>query len=244
MDLATLLGLPEAGGWALFALATLALNATPGVDLLLVGSRTLQHGARAGLAAAAGVCVGCLGHTAAVAVGLAAVLAASPAAFRVLEVAGAVYLAWLAIGLLRQAMRAPADSAAGARAEPPAPVAAGVSAAFRAGVLTNLLNPKVALFFLAFLPQFVSATAPAAAGGLAVMGLAFVGQSFVFLVVLVAVIAGLAQRVRQGLASRPSARSGGLAGRVAAGVGGLLFLAMALRLAGDVWPSSLSGASR
>lgn len=231
-----LLGLPDAHGWALFALATLALNATPGVDLLLVGGRTLQHGARAGLAAAAGVCAGCLGHTVAVAVGLAAVLAASPGAFAVLKALGAAYLAWLAVGLLRQALRRPvATGPAGDAPAPPVPP--GLAAAFRTGVLTNLLNPKVALFFLAFLPQFVSPQAPWAAGGLAVLGLAFVLQSLAFLAAVVLGLALVARGLRRGLGHR-AAGGGGWPGRVAAGVGGLLFLGLALRLATDALPTA------
>src|SRR5215470_14121752 len=90
---------------ALFLLATLVLNATPGVDLLLTLSRTLQGGARAGIAAALGISSGCLVHTLAGALGLAPLLAASALAFSLIKWVGAAYLLWLAFGMLREALR-------------------------------------------------------------------------------------------------------------------------------------------
>ncbi len=190
------------------------LNATPGVDFLLTVSRTLQGGARAGLAAAAGISAGCVVHTLAAAFGVAALLAVHPAAFTALQWAGAAYLAWLGLGLLRQAWR-PAPSAA-AMTERAAP---SRWADFRTGFVTNALNPKVAFFFLAFLPQFVPAGSETKTLSFLALGGWFIVQSFVFLALLVALAARLAR-----LGGSPLAR------RVLAATGGVLFVALALRL--------------
>ena len=205
----------------LFMAAVLVLNATPGVDLLLTVSRTAQSGVRAGLMAALGINAGCALHALAAAFGLAALLAWSAAAFSVLKWAGAAYLLWLAFGMLRSAWRGPVPSAA-ARAEGAAvaPVASA-AADFRRGLLTNLLNPKVALFMLAFLPQFIPAQATHKTLAFLALGLLFIVQSLLFLLVVVALTARLS---RLPLLAR-SAR-----GLQAAG--GLLFIALAVRLAG------------
>src|SRR4051794_30616209 len=132
--------LPAPPELALFAGAVFVLNATPGVDFLLTVSRTLAGGVRAGIAAAAGIGAGCVVHALAAAFGLAALLALHPEAFAAIRWAGAAYLAWLGVGLLRQALgAAPAGAPAAAASAAPAPA----SAHFRAGLLTNLLNPKI-----------------------------------------------------------------------------------------------------
>jgi threonine/homoserine/homoserine lactone efflux protein len=128
-----------------FALSVV-LGLTPGPDNLFVAMQAATHGRRAGLAVVLGLCTGLLGHTAAVALGLAAVFAASATAFTVFKVMGAAYLAWLAW----QAWRAPVGASAGER-----PPAASWRRLYGRGVFMNLTNPKVALFFLALLPQFV-----------------------------------------------------------------------------------------
>ncbi len=97
--------LPGAAEAAVFATAVFILNATPGVDFLLTVSRTLQGGARAGLAAVAGINTGCVVHALAAAFGLATLLAVNPGAFRLIQWAGAAYLIWLGMGLLREARR-------------------------------------------------------------------------------------------------------------------------------------------
>ena len=199
----------------LFAIAVLVLNATPGVDFLLTVSRTLQGGARAGVAAALGINAGCVVHALAAAFGLAALLALYPAAFQVVQWAGAAYLVWLGAGMLWQALRGGAGRAAGAA---PA-LARSFAADFRVGLLTNVLNPKVAFFFLAFLPQFVPAASPQKTLSFLLLGAWFVVQGFFFLILLVALAARLSKlgasgRVRQ----------------VLNGLGGVLFIALALRL--------------
>lgn len=191
-----LAGTREAG---LFALAVLVLNATPGVDLLLTVARTLHGGARAGLAAAAGIELGCVVHALAAAFGLAALLAVSPLAFAAIKWAGAAYLAWLALGMARSAWRGAQASAADTGvAAPTAPTAPRWSDDLRRGFLTNVLNPKVALFFLAFLPQFIAPTAPHKTLSFLALGAWFVAQSAIFL----AVVVWLAARARR-LGTRP-----------------------------------------
>jgi threonine/homoserine/homoserine lactone efflux protein len=120
--------------------------------MLFVIGQTLAGGARRGWAAMFGIVTGAMVHIALAASGVAALLAASPALFEALRIAGALYLLWLAWGALRAAWQG------GATLRPAAPA----HAAFRDGLVTNLTNPKVILFFLAFLPQFVDpARAPA-----------------------------------------------------------------------------------
>ena len=126
--------------------ASVLLGLSPGPDNLFVLMQSATHGRRAGILVVLGLCTGLLGHTAAVALGLAAVVATSAIAFTVLKFVGAAYLLYLAWS----AWRAPAARASGAVPQPQS----GSSLYWR-GVLMNLSNPKVALFFLAFLPQFV-----------------------------------------------------------------------------------------
>jgi threonine/homoserine/homoserine lactone efflux protein len=207
------LGLDSAQDLLLFMAAVAVLNATPGVDLLLAVTRTLQAGARAGVAAALGINAGCVVHAVAAAFGLAALLAVSSAAFGAVKWLGAAYLLWLALGMARAAWRGAASETT------PTTLRRSAWADFRVGVLTNLLNPKVALFFLAFLPQFI---APATAHKtLAFLGLGamFVVQSLLFLLAVVAVAA----RLRR-LPASP------VAGRWLQGGGAMLFAALALRL--------------
>jgi threonine/homoserine/homoserine lactone efflux protein len=138
----------------LFVLAGVLLNVTPGPDMLYIIGRSTTQGWRAGAAAALGIGAGCLVHIAAAALGLSAVLATSAAAFAVLKIAGATYLVYVGISLILSS-RAAAKTA-------PTAVTARVTlrAVFVQGFFTNVLNPKVALFFLAFLPQFIDADAP------------------------------------------------------------------------------------
>ena len=207
--------LPGPAQAVVFAGAVFVLNATPGVDFLLTVSRTLQGGARAGVAAALGISAGCVVHALAAAFGLAALLAVHPGAFLLIQWAGAAYLAWLGLGLLQQAWRGADSGPAG----PTAVAARPGWAEFRTGLLTNVLNPKVALFFLAFLPQFVPAASPSKTVSFLLLGAWFVLQGTVFLLGLVVVCAQLGR-----LRTRPVLQ------RAVRGTGGLLFLALAVRL--------------
>lgn len=159
---------------ALFVVACVLLAITPGPDSTLVFAQSLRHGARGGLVAALGVITGCLVHITAASVGLSAILAASATAFSVVKWAGAAYLAFIGLRTILAAGRAASAAAQ------PRPLRA--SSVFWTGFLTNVLNPKVAVFFLAFLPQFVSAGTAYAPLGFAVLGLIFLVIGFLWLI--------------------------------------------------------------
>ena len=180
---------PSAESLALFLGAALILNLTPGPDMTYVAARSIHEGRQAGVVSALGVAVGSFGHVAAVALGLAALLAAVPIAYDILRIAGALYLVVLGFSFV---FRTPEEQQAGRRAR------AGLKIAFVQGVITNLLNPKVALFFLAFLPQFVDLDAGPAVPQIIVLGLLFNVQG-----TLVNVgVALLASRMTRALRSR------------------------------------------
>jgi threonine/homoserine/homoserine lactone efflux protein len=143
---AEVLVMPDLANYLLFLAASTALILVPGPAQALVLARTLAAGPRAGALTAVGLNVGTLCHSLAAALGLSAVLATSALAFAVVKYAGAAYLLWLGIRALGTRER-PAGGA------PPAPASA--RATFGQAVATGILNPKIALFFLAFLPQFV-----------------------------------------------------------------------------------------
>ncbi len=175
-----------------FAATVFVVNATPGVDMMLALTRTLRHGVAGGIAAAMGVIAGCVVHTLIAAFGLAALLAASATAFALVKWVGAGYLLWLAIGMLRASASASAPSAGGAVA-PAVDRAAdpGLRRLFRQGVLTNVLNPKIAIFFLALLPQFIDAGAPDKLLAFLFLGAWFVVQGALFLIAFVLLVAPL-----------------------------------------------------
>jgi threonine/homoserine/homoserine lactone efflux protein len=138
----------------LFILSGLLLNITPGQDTLYIVGRSSAQGARAGAVAALGIGSGALVHICAAALGLSAILAASATLFNALKITGAVYLLYVGIGLIRSAGTIASAAIATDRRRIP------MRGIFLQGFLTNVLNPKVALFFLAFLPQFVDSAAP------------------------------------------------------------------------------------
>ena len=149
----------------LFVLGGLLLNVTPGPDTLYIVARSTTQGFRIGAVAALGIGAGTLVHISAAALGLSALLAASAGAFTVVKVLGALYLLYLGISLLLSHHR----NAPGREVMP----AARVRVVFLQGFLTNVLNPKVALFFLALLPQFIAVDAPSKALALLFLGLIF-----------------------------------------------------------------------
>ncbi len=132
----------------LFVISGLLLNMTPGPDSILIMARSAGQGFKAGVAAVLGICSGTCVHIAAAAFGLSALLATSAEAFLLIKLLGAAYLLYIGVQMLRTKT---ANSTAQA-----APAPASLGAIYRQGLLTNVLNPKVALFFLAFLPQFVA----------------------------------------------------------------------------------------
>lgn len=156
--------LPALPSLLAFVAAGLALNLTPGPDMLYCAARGTAGGRRAGIASALGIGAGALVHTAFAALGLAALLMASSLAYEAIRWGGAVYLLWIAWQTWRQG-ELPPD----ARDVAPA----GLLRVFAQGALINILNPKVALFFLAFLPQFVDPAGGNVALKLVVLGLIF-----------------------------------------------------------------------
>jgi threonine/homoserine/homoserine lactone efflux protein len=169
---------------ALFAATVFVLNATPGVDMAYTVASTLRGGWRQGVAAAVGIMAGCVLHTLAAAFGLAALLATSAEAFTVVKLVGAAYLLYVAWGMARAGLKPVA-----AAAEVIAPPSLWRTA--RQGFFTNALNPKVALFFLALLPQFIAADAPDKTLAFLFLGGWFIVQGLLFLLALIALVAPL-----------------------------------------------------
>ena len=216
---------------AFFGVAVL-LALTPGPDNIFVLVQSAQRGWRAGMAVVLGLCAGLVVHTAAVALGLAAVFAASALAFTVLKFCGAAYLAWLAWHSLRAKEEgveaATVEAGATVPDAPGSPAVRSVALAppsmarmVRRGMLMNLTNPKVLVFFLAFLPQFADPARGSVALQLMVLGVVFmVATLLVFgaIACFSGAFGALLQR---------SARAQRLLNRVA----GLVFLGLALRLA-------------
>lgn len=205
----------------LFIAAGLLLNITPGPDMLFIVGRATAQGVRAGVAAALGIAAGCLVHTAAVAAGIAALLAASSAAFDLIKLAGAAYLLYLGLRLLQSSLSPSPPSPAAVPVTAAAPHAAPVAPVFWQGFVTNVLNPKVALFFLALLPQFVAPGAASKSLALAALGLLFALNSLLVIVPL----AWLAGRAGRRLARGAQAK------RWLDRALGVLFIGLALRLA-------------
>ena len=196
---------------ALFLSAALLLNLTPGPDMLFVAGASAARGRRAGVLAALGVGLGCGVHIALAAVGLSALLATSALAFGVVKWLGAAYLVWTGLSMLR--------------ARPAAPAAAPATrAVFWQGALTNALNPKVALFFLAFLPQFVDAGAPQQAVAFVALGVLFTASGTVVNVIVALAAGNIAGALAAGGA-------GGRDGPWLQRAAGALFIGLGVKLA-------------
>ena len=179
--------MPAPHALALFMLAALALYLTPGPDMLYVTARSVSDGRRAGIVAALGIGTGTLVHITALALGLAALLAAVPLAYDALRIAGAVYLLVIGVQLLFRPRRAAVTAVV-------AP--ASYKTIFAQAVVTNVLNPKVALFFLAFLPQFVDAAAGPAVAQVVLLGLLFDVQGTAVNVAVALLASGTTHRLR------------------------------------------------
>jgi len=157
--------MPDLPQLLLFMAAGWLLNLTPGPDVLYIVTSALRSGARAGAVAALGIVSGCFVHVFAAAIGVSALLATSATAFTVLKWIGAAYLLWMGVRLLRSV---PAPLVL-----QPASGEVPLWRVYRRGFLTNVLNPKVALFFLAFVPQFIPPDAPDKALAFLLLGLIF-----------------------------------------------------------------------
>jgi len=198
----------------LFITTAIVLVLTPGQDTFFIIGRSLASGRPAGIAAALGITAGSIGHTVLAALGLSALLATSPYAFMAVKFAGAAYLLYIGI----RALLSRSNGLPGTETANPDD---GRWAAFRQGIVTNLLNPKVALFFLALMPQFISADSTNKVGAFL-----FLGASFMTLGLLWCLVLAIgAARLRSAFLRRPSLAS------VLNKIAGSMFIALGLRLA-------------
>lgn len=198
----------------LFMLTGALLNLAPGQDTFYIVGRSLAQGTRIGVVSALGINAGSVVHTLAAAIGLSAILAASASAFMALKLIGAVYLVYLGVRML---------VTSGSTSGPTAALPAGSSwTAFRQGMLTNLLNPKVAIFFLAFMPQFIAAQSTTKVLAFLALGATFVCTGTTWCLIL----AFAAGKMRDSLVRHP--KRGALIARAAGGAFVLLGLRLAL----------------
>ena len=203
-----MLGIVGYGG---FVASAAALCLTPGIDTVYILTRTMAGGRREGLASALGINTGLVVHTVLVAAGLSLVLAASPVAFGAIKVAGAAYLAVMGV---RSILSGGSSLSVGEKDEG-APAASALRV-YAQGVLTNVLNPKIILFFLALLPQFVATPNDFGPLPFLALGLTYVALSTLWTVVIVAVASPFSRLLAT------SSR----AGRVTSVVSGLVYIAL------------------
>jgi threonine/homoserine/homoserine lactone efflux protein len=200
----------------LFVVSGLLLNITPGQDTLYIVTRSVAQGRAAGLWSVLGIASGSVLHTLAAAFGLSAILATSAHAFTIVKLAGAAYLVYLGVKML---LERPSPSPAGV--EPPLRHESAW-AIYRAAMLTNVLNPKVALFFLAFLPQFVAPEASSRVAAFLFLGAVFVFNGTLWCLVLVLGASALSSRLRRSAAGARRLRQA--TGAVFVGLGARLAL--------------------
>ncbi|MCU9958133.1 LysE family translocator [Burkholderia sp. BKH01] len=179
-----------------FVLAVFLLNVTPGPDTAYIVGRSVAQGRGAGLMSALGISVGCCVHALACAFGLTALLAASAAAFTVIKLVGAAYLIYLGVRMIVAKQAAAPSGAAAAQAAKP------LRQLFMQGFWTNVLNPKVVLFFVSFFPQFVSVDSPHKALAFLTLGAVFVAMSTVW----TSLVAWVAGSVTQRFSGKPGVK--------------------------------------
>ena len=173
---------------ALFLVASAFLTIAPGPDVVYVLTRGIAQGRKAGFAAALGFAAGCIFHTLLAALGIAAIIRSSPLAFDLVRYAGAAYLVWIGI----QAIRHASAFSLGAERDERA-----LWTIFRQSVIGNALNPKVTLFFLSFLPQFVNAEAGRIGTQMALLGIVFMAQTVVIFGLVAFFSGGIGNWVRR-----------------------------------------------
>jgi len=208
-----LIGMLGIHDYWLFVLAGVLLNLTPGQDTFYILGSSIAQGRRVGVASALGICSGCVVHTLAAAAGLSAILATSATAFTIVKLVGAGYLIYLGIRFILARDQSASISAHEAPRQ--------AWKAFRQGVVTNVLNPKVALFFLAFLPQFIDPASPTKVAAFIALGLTFIATGTTWCLFL----AIAAASVRRFFAGHPRAYT-----RLSQAAG-TLFVALGFRLA-------------
>jgi RhtB (resistance to homoserine/threonine) family protein len=174
--------------FGLFLAAGILLNLTPGPDTVYILGRSIAQGREAGIASALGICVGSIFHSCAAALGLSAILATSAVAFAAIKLLGGAYLIFLGIKMLldrRRQLSLPSNFRRRT-----------TIAAFRQGVFTNVLNPKVALFFLAFLPQFIDPASNMKVFAFLMLGLTFVTTGTIWCLILAWFASAFSERLR------------------------------------------------
>ena len=174
--------------FGLFLTAAILLNLTPGPDTVYILGRSAAQGREAGIASALGICLGSIFHTCGAALGLSAILATSALAFGAIKLLGGAYLVFLGIKMIldrRKHLSLPSNFRRRA-----------VAAAFRQGVLTNILNPKVALFFLAFLPQFINPASNIKVLAFLMLGFTFVTTGTLWCLILAWFASAFSNRLR------------------------------------------------
>jgi threonine/homoserine/homoserine lactone efflux protein len=181
--------LPDTATFIQFAIATFVIAITPGPDMTLFVGRALSNGRAAGMACMMGAMTGVMIHTAMVALGLSALIVASPQAFLVLKVCGAGYLVWLAWQAIRNGSAFSPEKVAGRERS--------LFEHWATGLGINLLNPKIILFFMTFLPQFVAASDPHAPGKLFLLGLLFIPLSLPITIPMVLAADGFSRVLRR-----------------------------------------------
>ena len=174
--------------FGLFLAAGILLNLTPGPDTVYILGRSIAQGRKAGIASALGISVGSIFHTCAAALGLSAILATSALAFGTIKLLGGAYLIFLGIKMILER--------SGRFSLPSNFRRRSTAAAFRQGVLTNVLNPKVALFFLAFLPQFIDPASGAKIFAFLFLGLTFVTTGTIWCLILAWFASAFSERLR------------------------------------------------
>ncbi|MGP4079584.1 LysE family translocator [Pseudalkalibacillus sp. R45] len=157
-----------------FLFASILLTITPGPDFMFVFAQSVSHGKKAGIATGLGLCTGLIAHTLAAAVGISAILYQSSLAFTIIKVAGAIYLLYLAIQAFRE----------NSQPEQQKVKQYTLMNLYRKGIIMNILNPKVSIFFLAFLPQFVMVNNGAIPVQMTILGLLFIGQALLIFIIL------------------------------------------------------------
>ena len=199
---------------AAFVAAGLLLNATPDPDTMYILGRTLSQGRSAGVASVFGISTGCLVHTIAAALGLSVVLARSALAFSCIKMAGAGYLIYLGIRMLWERNNSETKTASSFSIERKWVI-------YRQAVITNVLNPKVALFFLAFLPQFVALDASTRVVPFLFLGCVFILNGTIYCLVLVFFASMVMRRLRRNRATSNAIKR----------LTGVVFVGLGLRLA-------------
>jgi len=196
-----------------FLAAGVLLNLTPGPDTAYILGRTVAQGREAGIASALGICTGSIVHTCAAALGLSAILASSATAFGFIKLLGGAYLIFLGAEMIIDRSKTSDRPLHFRRCTN--------SSAFRQGALTNMLNPKVALFFLAFLPQFIDPASPTKVLAFLILGLSFVTTGTAWCLALAWFASAFSERLS----------TNALIGRWISGTAGALLILLGIRLA-------------